>query len=192
MTDRGITAIETRYAGHRFRSRTEARWAIYFDHAGIAWEYEPQGVQLSSGPYLPDFYLPGLAAWFEVKGTWGQVGDVARFHELVSRSGRHVLLAADRPTGGDQIQVFSARPSPLGVSDPEISHSVPIIPILGCFEVWEGTIGIGFTASRGTGPIRYVFKMAEHPGPDGLFPEAIRAAQDARFEHGETPQSPWA
>lgn len=27
-----IRAIETRYAGCRFRSRLEARWAVFFDH----------------------------------------------------------------------------------------------------------------------------------------------------------------
>lgn len=50
-----IKAIETRYAGHRFRSRLEARWAVAFDHLGITWEYEPEGFQTSAGMYLPDF-----------------------------------------------------------------------------------------------------------------------------------------
>ena len=30
-----IKAIETRYNGYRFRSRTEARWAVFFDAFGI-------------------------------------------------------------------------------------------------------------------------------------------------------------
>lgn len=65
-----ITAIETRYAGHLFRSRLEARWAVFFDRLGIAWEYEPQGYVLGNGEsYLPDFWLPGLHLWVEVKGT---------------------------------------------------------------------------------------------------------------------------
>lgn len=61
-------AIETEYAGHRFRSRLEARWAVLFDQMGWAWEYEPQGFELSSGErYLPDFWLPGLRMHAEVK-----------------------------------------------------------------------------------------------------------------------------
>ncbi len=36
-----IQAIETRYKGYRFRSRLEARWAVFFDHLKIEWEYEP-------------------------------------------------------------------------------------------------------------------------------------------------------
>lgn len=63
-----IQAIETSYAGCRFRSRLEARWAVYLDKCGIKWEHEPEGFKLESGEwYLPDFYLPGEDAWLEVK-----------------------------------------------------------------------------------------------------------------------------
>ncbi len=64
-----IKAIETRYAGCRFRSRLEARWAVFFDHLGIEWQYEPQGFDIAGTRYLPDFYLPGHGLWVEVKGT---------------------------------------------------------------------------------------------------------------------------
>lgn len=83
-----IEAIQTRYAGCFFRSRLEARWAVFFDHLGIKWEYEPQGVLVSNrlylpefpgtvnqdGPmptwaYLPDFWLPEQEVWVEVKGS---------------------------------------------------------------------------------------------------------------------------
>lgn len=62
-----IKAIETRYKGFRFRSRLEARWAVFFDVAKVAWEYEPQGYKLPSGPYLPDFWLTDLESFVEVK-----------------------------------------------------------------------------------------------------------------------------
>ena len=53
-----IQAIETIYKGYRFRSRLEARWAVFFDAMGVKWEYEPQGYVLDDGTaYLPDFYL---------------------------------------------------------------------------------------------------------------------------------------
>ena len=75
-----VKAIETRYAGCRFRSRLEARWAVFFDHLGIRWEYEPEGFEVScrltlTGGYddhfwyLPDFWLPDLGVWVEVKGA---------------------------------------------------------------------------------------------------------------------------
>lgn len=68
-----IKAIETEYAGCRFRSRLEARWAVFFDHLQIEWEYEPQGYESESGRYLPDFWLPELHTWVEVKGQFTRV-----------------------------------------------------------------------------------------------------------------------
>ena len=38
-----IKAIETVYNGYRFRSRLEARWAVFFDAMQIRYEYEPEG-----------------------------------------------------------------------------------------------------------------------------------------------------
>ena len=63
-----IRAIQTRYKGYAFRSRLEARWAVYFDHLGIKWDYEPEGFELGNGlRYLPDFWLPDLKLWVEIK-----------------------------------------------------------------------------------------------------------------------------
>lgn len=82
-----IKAIQTEYKGHAFRSRLEARWAVYFDTLGIEWRYENQGyerdgsvyVMAGEDPvtvypeptplrYLPDFYLPQSGMFVEVKG----------------------------------------------------------------------------------------------------------------------------
>lgn len=60
--------IETRYAGCRFRSRAEARWAVFFDALGIKWEYEAQGFTDGTHSYLPDFWMPELDTWVEIKG----------------------------------------------------------------------------------------------------------------------------
>lgn len=61
-------AIQTEYKRYLFRSRLEARWAVFFDAMGIEWEYEPEGIVLSDGTnYLPDFYLPHFHCYFEVK-----------------------------------------------------------------------------------------------------------------------------
>lgn len=76
-----IKAIETVYNGYRFRSRLEARWAVFFDACGVRWEYEPEGYDLGNGLYyLPDFllhdvtfnhmnYSSGRNCYVEVKGT---------------------------------------------------------------------------------------------------------------------------
>ena len=55
---KGIKHIETVYNGYRFRSRLEARWAVFFDAMGIKYEYEPEGYILKDGSrYLPDFLI---------------------------------------------------------------------------------------------------------------------------------------
>ncbi len=53
-----MRVIETQYKGCRFRSRLEARWAVFFEACGVKWEYEPEGYELGDGTcYLPDFLL---------------------------------------------------------------------------------------------------------------------------------------
>lgn len=47
--------IPTLYAGVRFRSRLEARWAAFFDEVGWSWEYEPFDCE----GYIPDFVILG-------------------------------------------------------------------------------------------------------------------------------------
>lgn len=75
-----IKPIETEYKGYKFRSRLEARWAVFFDACGVKWEYEPEGFDLGDGLYyLPDFLLHDVIyrynqservidLWVEVKG----------------------------------------------------------------------------------------------------------------------------
>ena len=62
-----IKPIETVYNGYRFRSRLEARWAVFFRAVGIEYQYEPEGFDMDGLRYLPDFYLPSIDRWFEVK-----------------------------------------------------------------------------------------------------------------------------
>jgi hypothetical protein len=72
-----VKAIETKYAGCLFRSRLEARWAVFFETLGLRWEHEPEGFKTSAGWYLPDFrvWYPGLAypQYFEVKPAWSLI-----------------------------------------------------------------------------------------------------------------------
>ncbi len=64
-----LAPIETTYNGYRFRSRLEARWAVFYDKLGVLYEYEKQGYDLGdAGWYLPDYWLPKQKAWVEIKG----------------------------------------------------------------------------------------------------------------------------
>lgn len=88
-----LKAIETSYKGYRFRSRLEARWAVFFDALGVPWEYEAQGYELGeAGRYLPDFWLPKHDTWVEIKGEqadgWRDKADA-----LSEASGKSVFIA---------------------------------------------------------------------------------------------------
>ena len=70
MTDKSIRidCVPVIYNGTSFRSTTEARWAVFFDYLGIDYEYEKEQVSLETGGvYIPDFYLPQLEMYIEVK-----------------------------------------------------------------------------------------------------------------------------
>lgn len=62
-----VKAIETHYNGRKFRSRLEARWAVFFDKLGLEFRYEPEGFDFDGLWYLPDFWLPKLDVWIEIK-----------------------------------------------------------------------------------------------------------------------------
>jgi hypothetical protein len=59
-----IRPIETVYNGVRYRSRLEARWALFFDLLCVRHHYEAEAFALPSGNYLPDFYLPSSGGHF--------------------------------------------------------------------------------------------------------------------------------
>lgn len=111
-------ALPTAYNGYRFRSRLEARWAVFFDALGLAYRYEPEGFSLppcrradcwahgtAAGPvrqeerafaYLPDFYLPTLATWVEIKPAAPSEEELEKLMRLHCHTGQAaVLLAGD-------------------------------------------------------------------------------------------------
>lgn len=64
-----VKALPTSYAGVEFRSRLEARTAMLLDQHQLDWHYEAEGFELSDGTrYLPDFWLPRIRTYIEVKG----------------------------------------------------------------------------------------------------------------------------
>ena len=99
MAHTEINPIPTEYAGHVFRSRTEARWAVFFDLIQLRWEYEPEGIILGDGTwYLPDFWMPDMALWVEVKPS-GEVSDIVweKAAGLLTASGHGVLVLNGAP-----------------------------------------------------------------------------------------------
>lgn len=94
-----IKAIETVYKGLRFRSRLEARWAVFFDTAHITYEYEQEGFELPDGTrYLPDFYLPEYDWYVEVKPPRNGAGeDLKRASRFVGEKIKVLLLLGNIP-----------------------------------------------------------------------------------------------
>lgn len=88
-----IKPIETIYNGYRFGSRLEARWAVFFDTLGIKYEYEKEGYDIDGTYYLPDFWLPELDCWFEVKGQEPTQQECKKASALALYSEKHVYLA---------------------------------------------------------------------------------------------------
>lgn len=185
--------IETEYAGYRFRSRLEARWAVFFDVAEIDFSYETEGMVLPADivpgwtrprfRYLPDFWLPDLSLWVEVKARWtpGEAAKVYNAAAHLSARGEDVLLAPEvfrQPRGGARLpwrlyldadtlyarpwpDVEDIEPEPIACySDPAVFQEAPDL-------------------LRG-------FKD-DTPAPD-WYRDAAREAQRARFEFGETPR----
>jgi len=115
-----IKAIETKYAGYKFRSRLEARWAVFFDQAGIKYEYEPEGFDFSDYPnidqylrpddrrYLPDFWLPTLNCYLEIKPMLNPVDDVAIVKAYLLSQKHEVLIVFGQP-GHNSYRVVNCR-----------------------------------------------------------------------------------
>lgn len=108
-------AIQTSYKGYLFRSRLEARWAVFFDACGVDWEYEPEGYDLGDSiRYLPDFLLHGVDGrdggdlYVEVKGQM-TAADAEKINRFVGsgktneygKYDRAVLVVGRIPDGDD-------------------------------------------------------------------------------------------
>lgn len=104
-----MTPIQTTYKGIKFRSRTEARWAAFFENLGVRWNYEPEGFSLPSGRYLPDFFLPDFDRWFEVKPDETDESERPVFAELCAASGKHGIIAYGPPVASRQ-NLFTCAP----------------------------------------------------------------------------------
>ena len=95
--DSTIQVLPTFYNGYSFRSRLEARWAVFFDCLKIKFEYEPEGFVFSDGEkYLPDFYLPTFngGMYVEVKPEGGNFSKAEKF---ARESKREIWLAEGVP-----------------------------------------------------------------------------------------------
>ncbi|MFG2046055.1 hypothetical protein ACGFIW_01325 [Micromonospora sp. NPDC048935] len=192
--------IETRYAGCRFRSRLEARWAVFFDHLDIRWQYETEGYNLSNGDrYLPDFYLPTLDQWVEVKG------------KADNRDRARIALAAGELPANPSENLLSPGVLVLGAIPEPVQHStlvhMRVASIRGLamylpsvFLLRSDTKSVGVmpvagpqvlevqTLLEASGPATSNINLTHYHRQIPCPPEVLSAyiaARSARFEHGE-------
>lgn len=90
-------AIPTTYKGVTYRSRTEARWAVFFDVLGVSAEWEPEGYQLGDIRYLPDFYIPAWKIFVEIKGEYPTPFEREKARRLADATGKPVWLVIGPP-----------------------------------------------------------------------------------------------
>lgn len=152
-----IQAIPTEYAGCRFRSRTEARWAVFLDALDIPWDYEVQGFRTPAGGYLPDFYLPDLDLFLEIKGPRPSDVELAKCQAI----GNLIILVGGVPRDVERMEYWRWEPCSKGWG--HVFHR--------CEEGW---VIVSAAKDWPLGPV----------DPDRLA-DALRAARGARFEHGE-------
>ena len=102
------SGIPTTYKGVRFRSRLEARYAVFFDLVGWEWMYEP--VELDG--WIPDFWVKFPCRHSECSGSHELYVEVKPYHHISEFKGHPVT----------KIHPYEV-PSPamFGV-DPNVSH----------------------------------------------------------------------
>ncbi|GAA1606930.1 hypothetical protein GCM10009804_73650 [Kribbella hippodromi] len=142
-----IAPIQTHYAGCHFRSRLEARWAVFFDSLDIPWLYEPEGYHLGdAGTYLPDFLLyPDTtdALWFEVKGGFPRSDEIRKSQALSAGTGIRAFIYY----------------APLGLPAPDSLKSMSADEFTTREELWHWDNQDGWFSFAG-GPMRWATNFA--------------------------------
>jgi hypothetical protein len=191
-----LKAIETVYRGYRFRSRLEARWAVFFDAMCVRWEYEREGFDLGpAGYYLPDFWLPDFKWWFEVKGEWPTDREVAVAQALANGSDSSVFVSVGQPMTSTEVMRGKDHDT-----DPWAHRILQFEPFaedspyddvcwwVECLDCGALDIGLWGWVRKRQHKEFCRWEAAGRPGGEhSELERAILTARQARFEHGETP-----
>lgn len=189
-----MKAIETKYKGYRFRSRLEARWAVFFDTLGVKWEYEPQGFEFHDGTrYLPDFWLPDLKLFLEIKGA-APTEDEFRKAENLRDGGFSIAIAQGLPGERDLVLYCWMQKDGAAGTEHKITAEFAcfgrslILHATGYFSSWYTLGGERHCCANDVFDYLPVFGeiLPDWDKNDALkMEQAYTAARSARFEFGE-------
>lgn len=100
-----IQAIPTEHNGTKYRSRTEARWAVFFEDQRIPFAYEQEGYQTYAGWYVPDFRLTAASelTFFEVKPHEPSQHEIGLAAALARGAKATVFIALGGPSARTKI-----------------------------------------------------------------------------------------
>jgi hypothetical protein len=91
-----VAPKKTIWNGYCFRSRLEARWALFFEYLSIDYLYECRTFLLNNGhKYTPDFYLPSKKIWLEIKPNYPTEEEREKaqlLSQLPSMQGHRIIL----------------------------------------------------------------------------------------------------
>jgi hypothetical protein len=89
----------TAYNGTLFSTRTEARWACFWHLLCVPYLYQPEQFELEPDRiYLPEFYLPTLNLYVEIKGGQSpSVLDASKSIRFVSMTNNALCLFHGHP-----------------------------------------------------------------------------------------------
>lgn len=167
------TPIQTSYKGYNFRSRLEARWAVYFSALPLEWEYEKEGYDLGGTFYLPDFWLPQVNMWAEVKPIEFTKEELRKIELLSKLTGYSCIMLVGIPSFQFYRYVGSG-----WFAEKLADYDEVALSNYHRYPVEEHR----FFSSPGFDKTDPCFKDMF----DDMLP-AIKAARSARFEFGETP-----
>lgn len=191
-----IKAIETKYKGYRMRSRSEARFAVFLDALNVRWEYELETFDLGKpGWYLPDFWLPDLRAWIEIKGPEPTFEEQQKARALAIQSENPVFIfygTMTVPTSGEG-RFYRAADGFRALGYGAIKNAAwSRLPYPNYSFLWVECKTCHAVDVIGVGPTLEVTKTIcscdkAHVTPMGeRLGRAYEAARSARFEFGES------
>jgi hypothetical protein len=103
--------IPTWHNGVLYRSRGEAKWAVFLDRLEVPFEYETQGFDTDGSWYLPDFVIFAATGtiWAERKDSWeGDPDGVAKFRRFADqrpKKSRAALLIGLPSVDGEHLVI---------------------------------------------------------------------------------------